>query len=120
MKVERLVVSGGLNSFSLKLVEAYDHHENKWVSLPDMIRSKYEHGSVSMGNKLFVIGGRLDLTCEVFDSVSRTFSNIKERIQIHSGCDSSLKKIKVATFRKVILQPVSIGNQVIVQKLFEL
>ena len=95
-------------------VGAYDHHENKWTNLPGMIKGRYSHGAVSMGNKMFVIGKRHDLTCEVFDSVSRKFTNIKERIQIHSGCDSSLKKIKVATFRKVILQPVGIGKQVIV------
>ena len=43
-----------------------------------MIHHRRCHGAVSMGNKMFVIGGRNNLTCEVFDSVSRRFTNVKE------------------------------------------
>ena len=38
-------------------VETYDYYENKWTYLPDMIESRCDHASVSMGNKMFVIGG---------------------------------------------------------------
>ena len=39
-----------------------------------MIQSRYFHGSVSLGNKLFVIG----FTFEVFDSLSKVFTEIKK------------------------------------------
>ena len=68
-------MSGGWDN--LKLVEAYDHHENKWTYKPDMIYARQRHGSVSMGNKMFVIGGHYNTSCEVFDSISRKFTAIK-------------------------------------------
>ena len=37
---------------------------------------RFGHLSVSMGNKLFVIGGNYRFNLEVFDSVSRKFSLI--------------------------------------------
>ena len=57
-----------------KSVEAYDYHENNWTSLPDMINSKSSHEAVSVGNKMFVIDG----TCEVYDSISRTFTEVRQ------------------------------------------
>ena len=75
----KILVSGGYISWNdLKLVEAYDHHENKWTCLPDMINERSHHGSVSMGNKMLVIGGKSNTTCEVFESFSRKFTVIKE------------------------------------------
>ena len=86
----KIVVSGGymyddkLNSVflddifvNLKSVETYDHYENNWNYLPNMIEGRYKHFHISMSNKLFVIGGEYNLTLEVFDSVSRKFSYIK-------------------------------------------
>ena len=67
-------MSGGICK---KSVEAYDYYENKWNYLPDMIEKRGSHASVSMGNKMFVIGGYNTLTCEIFDSVSRKFTYIK-------------------------------------------
>ena len=37
------------------------------------MEKRYNHGSVSMGNKMFVIGGYNISTCEIFDSFSRNF-----------------------------------------------
>ena len=68
----KFVVSG---SFYLKSVEAYDYYENKWNYLPDMIKERFQHASVSMENKLFVIGRWDTSTCEVFDSFSRKFTS---------------------------------------------
>ena len=48
----KIVVSGGVQS---NTVESYDFYENKWTYLPSMIEYRYFHGSVSVGNKLFVI-----------------------------------------------------------------
>ena len=53
----KIVVSGGYEYDNLKSVETYDRHENKWNYIPDMIERRYNHGSLSMGNKMFVIGG---------------------------------------------------------------
>ena len=64
----------------MKSVEAYDHYENKWTYLPNMIKERQYHASVSMGNKLFAIGGRNIKSCELFDSVSRKFTFIKAKI----------------------------------------
>ena len=82
----KIVVSGGRtrDNYGLPTVESYDHHENKWTNLPKMIIGRYDHGAVSMGNKMFVIGGRSLLSCEVFDSISRIFSYIKEIENIKS------------------------------------
>ena len=68
-----IVVTGGKDYLILKSVVAFDYYENKWTQLPDMIKERYCHASVSMGNKLFVIGGFKNTSCEVFDSFSRKF-----------------------------------------------
>ena len=52
----KIVVSGAEKKNS-KIVEAYDYYKNKWSRLPDMIEGRSSHGSVGLGNKLFVIGG---------------------------------------------------------------
>ena len=62
----------------MRTVEAYDHHEIKWNFLPDMINGRALHATVSKSNKVFVIGGNWKLLCEVFDSIIRRFTNIKE------------------------------------------
>ena len=65
----RIVVTGGVNNLlQLKSVEAYDYYENKWTYLPDMIERRRFHASVSMDNKLFVIGGYYTESSEVFNS----------------------------------------------------
>ena len=85
----KIVVTGGCcyGTLHLKSVEAYDHHENKWTYLPDMIEKRYYHGTVSMGNKMFVIGGfkhlTWNLTCEVFESTSRKFTSINQLLAVN-------------------------------------
>ena len=67
----KIVVTGGQYKRNLQSVETYDHYENKWTYLPDMIEKRFCHASVSMGNKLFVIGGYDSTSNEIFDSSSR-------------------------------------------------
>ena len=90
----KIVVSGAEKKNS-KTVEAYDYYENKWSRLPDMIEGRSSHGSVGLGNKLFVIGGyysRILFTtssCEVFDSNSNVFTQIKSKFfqdRFRLGC----------------------------------
>ena len=73
----RIVVSGGHhNDDENNSVEAYDYYGNKWNFLPNMIRERSEHSAVSMGNKMFVIGGYKTDTCEVFNSIDKNFTSI--------------------------------------------
>ena len=89
----KLILSGGLRKKSridrsgratrifhqqtkLKSIEAYDFHENKWSYLPSMLSTRVNHSSVSISNKMFMIGGSSDYS-EVFDSVTRKFTFIK-------------------------------------------
>ena len=83
----KIVVTGGYDykqGTELKSVEAYDYYDNKWTYLPDMIEERYGHASVSMGDKMFVIDGKLTASCEVFESFSRKFSAIKSDIKLSS------------------------------------
>ena len=76
----KIVLTGGydgVNRVELNSIEAYDHYENKWDFLPRMINRRSLHGAVCMGNKLFVIGGDSNTSCEVFDSSSIKFTSIK-------------------------------------------
>ena len=84
-----IVSYGGLNkeflyNVRLKSVEAYDHHEDKWNFLPNMQFERCGHTAVSMGNKMFIIGGvnekfmmTITVPSEVFDKVSNKFSCIE-------------------------------------------
>ena len=65
----KIVVFGGYDIYGdlkgVRSVESYDHHENKWTFLPEMIYASYFHEVFSMGNKMLVIGGS---GFEAFDS----------------------------------------------------
>ena len=77
----KVVVTGGYNhNGGLKSVEAYDYYENRWTYLPDMTKKRRNHSTASMCNKMFVVGGKSTINCEVFDSYSRKFSEIKSGI----------------------------------------
>ena len=96
----KIVVSGGsLSRNYLKSVEVYDHHENTWTYLPGMINDRRFHGSVSMGNKMFMIGEFNTTSWEMFESISRKFLFIKE-IKYVSNIDS--------------LSLISVGNRIFV------
>ena len=68
-----------------------------------MIEARSLHASVSMGNRMFVIGGWCTSTCEVFDSFSRKFTYIQSLREIEKftnyyfkpGCVSSGNSIVV-------------------------
>ena len=61
-------------------MEAYDHHEDDWTDLQDIVRERDEHSALSIGNKLFVATGSTwsnrQMSCEVFDSASRQFTEV--------------------------------------------
>ena len=50
-----------------------------------MNEKRCNHASVSMGNKLFVIGGYNISSCEVFDSCSRKFTIIISEIKVSAS-----------------------------------
>ena len=72
-------MTGGFdNGFKeLKSVEYYDYYDNRWTYLPDMITKRSSHATVSMGNKMFAIGGSKTLNCETFNNYSRKFTSVK-------------------------------------------
>ena len=103
----KIVVTGGVYNWSqIKSVEAYDYHEDKWIYLPDMIKERCSHAAVSMGKKMFVIGGYHTTSCEVFDSFSRKFANI-------------YSKIKVSDIKKWYFYAYSFGNNIVVFQDFQ-
>ena len=55
-----------------------------------MINKRSQHGAVCIGNKMFVIGGRNNSTCEVYDSSSKKFSCIK---QLELSCFESVSAV---------------------------
>ena len=65
-----------------------------------MIEERYNHAAVSSSNKLFVIGGRRNPTCEVFHSHSRRFCYIKVCTHFSNEMD--------------FFQAVCIRNQIVV------
>ena len=71
----KIVVTGG-DWNANNSVEAYDHYNDKWSIMPSLTEEKYGHGSLAMGNKLYVIGGR-EMHSEVFDYISNRFARIK-------------------------------------------
>ena len=80
----RIVVSGGCienNRFNVtNTVEAYDPFADTWSSMPNMIEGRFSHCSVSIRNKLYVLGsndGQGSKKCEVFDFSCKKFVMIK-------------------------------------------
>ena len=84
----KIVVSGGLDKSTVKrkgkeflnfpnnLVEQFDVCTKTWTDFPcTMVHPRFRHGSVSLKNKLYMIGGdRKDM--EVYDSISKKFTLI--------------------------------------------
>ena len=104
----KIVVTGGMNNWNkLKSIEAYDYHENKWTYLPDMIEERYLHAVVSMGNKMFIIGGYYITSCEVFDSYTRKYTNI-------------YSKIKVSDIKEWCFYAYSFGKNIVVFQEFQI
>ena len=62
-------MSGDCNDIFDKLnsIEAYDYYEDKWGYLPNMIKKRLSHFSVSKGNKWFLIVRFETSTCEIND-----------------------------------------------------
>ena len=76
----KIVVTGGLCleiMHKLNCAESYCFYENKWTNFPDMLVKRCGHATVSMVNKLFVIGGNDEYACEVFDFNTNKFVFIK-------------------------------------------
>ena len=103
----KIVISGGtLNNQALNSVEVYDHCAEKWSKMADMLEGRYDHASVSIRNKLYMIGG-ITKKCEVFDSFSQKFAYIKpilstyEYLRFKTQFVTTGSKIKI--FNKYLL-----------------
>ena len=99
----RIVVSGGLNdnNGTLNTVEAYDHIDNSWTNMPSMIKRRSSHNSVAIKNKLFLVGGFLSSSIEVFDSHCNKFALFKN---VPEG---------FSTYLSYISNVASVGNKVV-------
>ena len=83
----KLVVTGGWGRRRffgdvLKSVEAYCFCENKWTRFSDMLMERCSHETVSIGNKMFVIGTFHIGDFEVFDSITNKFTFVKRNFHI--------------------------------------
>ena len=98
-----IVLSGGAyrnypEPVPTNTVRSYDHMADKWSNLPGMINSRHKHGSVAVGNKLFMIGGSDTQSNEVFDSTSEKFTLLTSKyisLDDLAGAFSIEKKIVV-------------------------
>ena len=62
---DRIVVSGGFQS--ARSCASYDPIANKWGKFPSMRRERYDHGSVAVGQRLYMVGGFLHDSLEFYD-----------------------------------------------------
>ena len=68
-----------------KTTQAFDFFANEWSPMPDMLEARYNHASVSIRNKLFVINDSSDNDfCEMYDSFSGKFVFIKPVSQFNN------------------------------------
>ena len=86
----KIVASGGTeypgNPRRRKGVEIYDFFADTWSPMPDMLDARSGHSSVSIRNKLYIIGGCMGSNyCETYDSFSGNFAYIKPILYIEGG-----------------------------------
>ena len=101
----KIVVTGGFHELPEKSVEAYDHHEKKWSYFPEMVNRKFGHKAVSVGNKLFVIGGIKRWFFEVFDSRSRKFTNLKKMIEFEEFGPTYASLVNIG-YKIIVIQEI--------------
>ena len=108
----KIVVTGGYlisNDYNslckLKSSESYCFHENKWTQFSDMLQGRHDHSSVTIENKLFVIGGDYKNTCEVLDGITNKFVLIK-----------SLTNLKYESYFLNNIKAVNIGYKIYVYR----
>ena len=103
--VGKVVASGGYNGEEYtNTVEAYDYVADMWSYMPNMIERRWNHSSVAIKNKLFVITSNYGdeyKTYEVFDSTFKRFVLFKPK----------LNSLKFRLYN--IFQSVIIGNKII-------
>ena len=61
-----------------------------------MNEERKHHAAVSMGNKMFVIGGYHTTSCEVFDSISKKFTLIKSFSNLSTVESSEFSAVCIA------------------------
>ena len=101
----KIVVTGGCldeKAFALKSnsSESYCFHENKWTYFRDTLVKRSGHATLTISNKLFVIGGHYKNDCEVFESITNKFVFI-ENLPKFRRFDAVSFADKIFVFRKV-------------------
>ena len=72
---DRIVVSGGFQS--MKSCAAYDSIADEWYKFPSMVKKRYDHGSVVVRDKLYVIGG-INKSLEFYERINDCFTVVKK------------------------------------------
>ena len=99
----RIVVTGGnSNNVKMNTVKAYDHIDDSWNKMPNMIKERNDHKSVAIKNKLYIVGGLYETSIEVFDSCTNKFVFIK-----YNSRDLTYKYISDIT---------TLGNRILIFK----
>ena len=75
-----------------------------------MIEARCFHDAVTMGNKMFVIGGVNTTSCEVFDSFSRKFTLIKPLSTLSTVGDSEFNAVCIENDIFVLHELVDSGT----------
>ena len=96
---DRIFLSGGHPLKYARSVKYYDPCCNEWTDAPNMVEERHLHASVSIKNKLFMIGGSGSITCEVFEKTA--FCLIKSSPFVRSDCDRRALAVgnKIVLFR---------------------
>ena len=80
--------------------------------MPDMRQSRFCHGSVAMGNKLFVIGEEQTTSCEVFDSFSRKFTLLEAQLpEFNANWSFIYNAVNIGSIIYVLSERQSINSQ---------
>ena len=104
----RIILSGGVNNgVVVKTAEAYDHCSDEWSRMPEMLEARRNHASVSIKNKLFMMGGSPN-QCEVFDSCNQNFAYLKPMLPIYNFPEFQTKCFtmgnKIMVFKESLLK----------------
>ena len=96
---DRIFLSGGHPFKHARSVKYYDPCCNDWTDAPNMVEERHQHASVSIKNKIFMIGGSGSITSEVFEN--NAFCLIKSSPFVQSNYDRRALAVgnKIVLFR---------------------
>ena len=61
------LVGGGTYGDDRSIVTEYNPCTNSWRNMPSLLQQRFRHNVCTVDNKIFVLGGGYDTTCEMLD-----------------------------------------------------